>query len=77
MIKQTFDIDKYWKVVVYFNVDYSLFDVILKELTRKGFSKDIIGEIKEHMESGYAKAATISNVRKHISIYCLTSTVAR
>lgn len=46
---------------------FSYFLMQLKELTRKGFSKDIIGEIKEHMENGYAKAATISNVSKHIS----------
>ena len=67
MIRQEFHVRKYWKVVVYFNVDYSLFDVILRELVKKGFSEDVIGEIKEHMENEYAKAATISNVRKHIS----------
>lgn len=28
MIKQVFDIDGYWKVVVYYNVDYNLYDYI-------------------------------------------------
>lgn len=67
MVRQEFHVRNYWKVVVYWNIDYDLFDIILQELISKGFSAEVLNEIKEHMENGHAKAATISNVKEHIS----------
>ena len=66
MIKQVFDVDEYWKVVVFWNVDYHFFDDIELELKMVGFSRVAIEEIRESMESGEAKAVTCSH--GHISI---------
>ena len=32
MIKQVFNIEEYWKVVVYYNVDYNLYNYINEDL---------------------------------------------
>ena len=60
MIKQIFDVDEYWKVVVFWNVDYHFFDAIELELKMVGFSRVAIEEIRESMESREAKAVTCS-----------------
>lgn len=66
MIKQVFDVDGYWKVVVFWNVDYHFFDGIELELKMVGFLRVAIEEIRESMESGETKAVTCSH--RHTSI---------
>lgn len=61
MIKQTFDVDGYWEVVIYWNLDYHFFDDVELELKMIGFSWVAIEEVKKSMESGRAKAVTCSN----------------
>lgn len=61
MIKQTFDVDGYWEVIIYWNVDYDLFHYIASDLNTIGFSDKTIEEVKDTMKSGRAKAVTCSN----------------
>jgi hypothetical protein len=66
MIKQVFDVDGYWNVVVFWNVDYHFFDDIEFELRMIGFTNVAIEEVRNSMMSGEAKAVTCSH--QHTSI---------
>lgn len=67
MIKQIIDIDSYWKVIVYYNVDYNFFSDIAFELKAIGSPVEEIDAIYARL-SNSAKAVTFSNIEKHISI---------
>jgi hypothetical protein len=68
MIRQQFDVENYWKVIVYYNVDYNLFSSIAKELRSINTSDGMVWEIYNMMSEGKAKAVTYSNLKKHMSI---------
>lgn len=68
MIKQMFDVDEYWKVIVYYNIDYNFFDDISFELQKIGFPKAAIEEVRISLFSGEAKAVTCSISHQHTSI---------
>ena len=67
MIKQLIDIDGYWEVIVYYNVDYNFFDDIVFELKAIGSPVERINDIYLNLKYD-AKAVTCSNIRKHISV---------
>ena len=67
MIKQVIDIEGYWKVIVFWNVNYGLFDIVEHELKKTGLSNAAIERVKMMMEEE-AKAVTCSNERKHLSV---------
>ena len=64
MIRRTINIDDYWKVIVYYNVNYNFFNIISKELKRYGASNSTIRRIYNRMSKGKAKAVTISFYEK-------------
>ena len=66
MIKQLIDIDGYWEVIVYYNVDYNFFSDIAFELKAIGSPVEKIDNIYLNLKYE-AKAVTCSNIRKHIS----------
>ena len=68
MIKQQFDVDSYWKVVIFYNVDYDLLKPIYKELLSIGFSHKSIDEAIDLLYSGEAKAVTFSNTLSYNSV---------
>lgn len=68
MIRRAINIESYWKVIVYFDVDYDLFYIISDEMKGIGVSKRIINEIYEEMYSGEARGVTLSSMDKHISV---------
>ena len=68
MIKQQFCVESYWKVIVYYNLDYNFFFDITRELKRAGINKTLLQELQDNMQSGKAKAVTYSNTKQHISI---------
>ena len=68
MTRQVFCVESYWKVMVYYNVDYGLFDVIERDLKDNGADIYIINNVYRHMSMGYAKAMTYSNLDKKVSI---------
>lgn len=68
MIKRVIDVDNYWKVIVYYNVDYNLFNFIAKDLYKIGTSKYQIEEIYNRMYNKRAKAVTISSIYDKTSV---------
>ena len=67
MVRQEFKVDKYWEVIVYYDMDYNFFQVVNDELMEKGFD-DNLGELWCNMITEKAKAVTCSNIKKHVSI---------
>lgn len=68
MIRRTINIDDYWKVIVYYNVNYNFFNIISKELKRYGASNSTIKRIYNRMSKGKAKAVTISFYEEKVSV---------
>lgn len=68
MTKQSFDIDGYWKVVVYYDLDPAFFDDVEFELLKTGFSRRAIDEIYDTMKNREAKAVTCSIGKAHTSV---------
>lgn len=65
MVRQTFDIQNKWRVIVYWNIDYDFFDVIAQELYSFEASENTIKEIFDTMTIE-GKAFTYSS--NHTSI---------
>ena len=68
MVKQVFSVESYWKVIIYYNVDYNFFDDILYELRMIGFSDKVIENTYKRMTSHKALAVTCSSPEYHTSI---------
>ena len=68
MIRQQFNVDRYWKVIIYYNVNYSLLRPIYKELRNIGFPAENIREIFRELKKSSTKAVTCSNGAYHTSI---------
>lgn len=68
MIRQQFSVEHYWKVIVFWNLDYDFFDVVAAELAGIGFSLRKIKRIWKNMSSGEAKGVTCSSIYYHTSI---------
>lgn len=68
MLKQNFNVDGYWKVIVYWNVDYNFFDDVDFEMRKAGFKTAAIEETRKALQSNDAKAVTCSMTTQHISI---------
>lgn len=69
MIKQVIDINGYWKVIVYYNISYDFFDVILRDI---GSPVEEITDVLHNLLDGYAKAATITKFKNNISYVLFT-----
>ena len=67
MIRHQFDIEDYWTVIVYYDIDYAFFNEIAIELASLGVSDEGIDDMHDMLLSR-AKAMTFSNLDKHISI---------
>lgn len=74
MIKKIFNINNKWKVIVYYNIDYNLFDYIANDIYNLGMSNKLINRVYKMMKSGRAKAVTISSPVKKCSIVAFNST---
>lgn len=68
MIKKLIDIDGYWKVIVYYNVNYNLFHIIEKDLYKINCTDYQIDSIYNNMINKRAKAVTISSIYYKTSI---------
>lgn len=68
MIKQSFDIEDYWKVIVFYDVDYSLFNEIEAVFKEYNVSESSISQIYNMMSSAKAKAVTYSSTEHHVSV---------
>lgn len=68
MIKKLIDIDGYWKVIVYYNIDYNFSFIITRDLKRINCTRKQIYSIYNNMFNGIAKAVTISSIDKKVSV---------
>lgn len=68
MIKQVINVEDYWKIIVYYNVDYNLFDYIAYDFHCAGASDYVINRIYKTMKRRKAKAVTLSNRLTHTSV---------
>lgn len=68
MIKQVFDVNGYWEVVVWYHLNHDLFYLVEDELLDANISKPMLKEIYHNMCYGKAKAVTYSNLHQHLSI---------
>lgn len=71
MIRNTININGYWKVIVYYNVNYNFFNIIYKDLKDINCSKSTIDKIYHNMVYNNAKGVTISNTYLYTSIVLL------
>ena len=67
MIKQIINIDNYWEVIVYYDIDYNFFNDIAKELDYLNSPVEEIDKIYYNMKYK-AKAFTYSNLKYRVSI---------
>jgi len=67
MIKQIINIDNYWEVIVYYNIDYNFFNDIAFELKAVSTPVEKIYEVRRKLLEG-AKGVTCSNLYHRVSI---------
>lgn len=67
MIRKVFNINNYWKVIVYYNVNYNFFNIISRELKYYGASNNSIKHVYDKMSKRKAKAVTISFYEERVS----------
>ena len=58
MIRQVINVNNYWRVIVYYNIDYALFDYIEDEFVKFHSPVEEIDELYDTLSSFEAKAAT-------------------
>ena len=68
MIRRTININEYWKVIVYYNVNYNFFNIISRELKYYGAEDYNIRRIYNKMSKRKAKAVTISFYEERVSV---------
>ena len=67
MIKRIININNYWKVIVYYNIDYNFFNYIENDLLYYGTPVESIKRIYYNMRTT-AKVFTYSNAKYKVSI---------
>ena len=68
MIRHVINVDNYWKIIVYYNVDYNLFDYVAKDLSRLvSLPVEKIDEIRYNLQHK-AKAVTVSSIHNRTSV---------
>lgn len=67
MIRKIVHIDKYWKVIVYYDIDYNFFNIIEDDLVAIGSPVEEICDIATTIKKD-GLAFTVTNFNKHISI---------
>ena len=67
MIKRIININNYWKVIVYYNIDYNFFDYVENDLLYYSTPVESIKRIYHNMRTT-AKAFTYSNYKYRVSI---------
>ena len=77
MIKKVFNINNKWKVIVYYNIDYNLFDYIADDIYNLKMNDRLINRVYKMMKSGRAKAVTISSPVKKCSIVAFNPTTSK
>jgi hypothetical protein len=72
MIRQRFSVDGYWGVVVFYDLDYHFFGIVVKELEDLGFPRKRLERLYHNLKGGRVKAVTCSNGWKRKSVVLFT-----
>lgn len=68
MIRQVINVDNYWKIIVYYNIDYNLFNYIARDLKYEVSSPvEKIYDIHYNLLHN-AKAVTVSSIKNRTSV---------
>lgn len=69
MIRRVIDIDNYWKVIVYYDIDYNLFDYIVRDIsTTASLPVEEINNLFTNLITHKVKAFTYSSIKDKLSI---------
>ena len=68
MIRQVIKVEDKWKVIVYYNINYNLFNYVLDDVSLIIDDKYLIKRVYNTMKSRRAKGVTISNPNYPISV---------
>lgn len=77
MIRSTIDVDGYWKVILFVDVDYDRFDVIESALTDILAPIKVINNIYNKISYKYNSGVTYSNLDYKTSVVCVNKTTSR
>lgn len=77
MIKSTIDVDGYWKVILFVNVDYNRFDVIESALTDILAPIKVIDRIYDKISYEYDSGVTFTNSDYRTSVVCINKATSR
>ena len=67
MIRKVINVNDYWKVIVYYDLDYNLFDYVADSLNDLGLNENKIDDIYYNLYYN-AKAVTISSTQDRTSV---------
>lgn len=68
MIKRVVNLNNYWKVIAYFDINYNFSYVIVNDLRKIGCKEKLINSVLYNMFNHKAKAVTISSIKYKTSI---------
>ena len=71
MTRQQFNVEGYWKVIVWYDLDFSLLSYVHRDLSSIGFSGKSIDRLFNELRESYIKAVTCSNEEYHASVVIL------
>lgn len=67
MIKQIIDVNGYWEIIVYYNVNYNLFGIIIDDMAQSSTPVEGMCRVKYNLFIKGAKAVTITFRDRHLS----------
>ena len=77
MIKSTIDVDGYWRVILFVDVDYDKFDIIESALTDILAPIKSIDDIYNRIAYKFDSGVTFTNSEFRTSVVCINKTTSR
>ena len=77
MIKSIIDVDGYWSVVLFVDVDYDRYDIIESALTDILAPISVIDDIYNKISYKFNSGVTFSNPEFKTSVVCINKTTSR
>ena len=77
MIKSVIDVDGYWSVVLFVDVDYDRYDIIESALTDILAPISVIDDIYNRISYKFDSGVTFSNPDFRTSVVCINKTTSR
>ena len=77
MIKSVIDVDGYWSVVLFVDVDYDRYDIVESALTDILAPISVINNIYDKISYKFNSGVTFSNPEFRTSVVCINKTTSR